>query len=202
MKQLESRPDVHELLEAHDILVGTAHSFQGEERDIMFLSFALDDSSPSASFRFLDKEDIFNVAITLARIENRVFVSFTSTGRSSRLASRFLTYADAEKGRRTNRVKSSTQPCLIEIRKAVEALGIDVEQPFEFGGRSLDLLCQQGKTCLAIDLIGFPGEVGKAMDLDHHLMLRRAGIDLFPVAYDEWSVRREEILRRLAERLS
>lgn len=202
MKQLESRPDVHRLLEVHDILVGTAHSFQGEERDIMFLSFALDDESPPASFRFLDKEDIFNVAITRARIENRVFVSFSTAGRSSRLTSRFLAYAAGERENRVKRVKSSTQPCLVDIREAVEALGAEVEEQFELGGRAIDLLCQRGQTCLAVDLVGFPGEAGKAMKLDHHLLLRRAGIELFPVAFDEWSVRREEILQLIRQRIS
>lgn len=202
MKRLESRSDIHQLIEIHDILVGTAHSFQGEERDVMFLSLALDDESPSASFRFLDKEDIFNVSITRARIENRVFVSFSSAGKSSRLANRFIAYASAQNADRLDRVKSSTQPCLIDIRSAIEKTGAIVEEGFTLGGYSIDLLCKRGKACLAIDLVGFRGEVGEAMSLDRHLLLRRAGIELFPVAFDEWKVRREDILTEIERRLS
>jgi len=42
-------------VDKHRLLVGTAHSFQGEERDLMFLSFMLDAQSHPSSFRFLDR---------------------------------------------------------------------------------------------------------------------------------------------------
>ncbi|MDF1823769.1 MAG: AAA domain-containing protein [Verrucomicrobiales bacterium] len=202
MKRLESRPDIHRLLEVHRILVGTSHSFQGEERDIMFLSFTLDDESPAASFRFLDKEDIFNVAITRARIENRIFASFSSAGKSSRLACRFLAYAASGTEMRGNRVSLSTQACFAGIREAIEGLGATVEEGFHLGGYPIDLLCRKGRNSLAIDLVGFRGEAGKAMSLDRHLLLRRAGIELFPVALDEWMVRRDEVLKEIEKRIS
>ncbi|MEL6543346.1 MAG: AAA domain-containing protein, partial [Myxococcota bacterium] len=46
----------------HQIRVSTAHGFQGEERDVMLLSWALDDDSPAGSFTFLRREDVLNMA--------------------------------------------------------------------------------------------------------------------------------------------
>jgi len=92
MKRLKASPRLNEWISRNVLLVGTAHSFQGEERDVMFLSLALDDQSPSASFRFMEKEDVFNVAITRARIENRIFCSFGTGGRSAGLVGRYFSY--------------------------------------------------------------------------------------------------------------
>ena len=59
-----------------DILVGTAHAFQGSERDIMIASWTLtNDSSPQA-FAFVNNPNLFNVAITRARRYMLNIVSF------------------------------------------------------------------------------------------------------------------------------
>lgn len=187
-------------LDHHDLLVGTAHSFQGEERDIMLLSFALDDASPHASFRFLDKEDVFNVAITRARLQNRIFVSFDFEKSQESLASRFLSYAlnQPDDISRPDRVESSTEPCVVEVREAFEALGCRVEEGFQIGGYTVDLLCRSDDVSIGIDLIGFPGRFNEAMALSRHLMLRRAGIRLFPLSLLEWEVRRDDVMKRVS----
>jgi len=200
LKRAEKSGRLAHWLDRHDLLVGTAHSFQGEERDIMLLSFALDDDCPSASFRFLDKEDVFNVAITRARLENRVFVSFDFEKSPTRLASRFLSYAascDATNGL-FNRGESSTQPCLVDFREVLESLGADVCEGFEIGRYTVDFLCRKDSVSVGIDLIGFPGPYAESMSLERHLMLRRAGIRLFPLSLLEWEVRRDEVLAELS----
>ena len=53
-------------IKRHKIRLGTPYHFQGEERDIMLLSMALDNNSHPAGFKYLNKEDVFNVAITRA----------------------------------------------------------------------------------------------------------------------------------------
>lgn len=200
MKRAEKSGRLAHWLDRHDLLVGTAHSFQGEERDIMLLSFALDNASPHASFRFLDKEDVFNVAITRARLENRVFVSFDFEGTQGRLASRFLSHATTANSSEVpfNRVESSTQPCLAEVCETLRGLGCDVEEGFRIGGYTVDLLCRKGDVSIGVDLIGFPGRYAEAMELKRHLMLRRAGIRLLPLSLLEWQVQRKEVLEKIS----
>lgn len=198
--RVEKSADLTRLLDRHDLLVGTAHSFQGEERDIMLLSFALDDDSPSASFRFLEKEDVFNVSITRARRENRIFVSFDPARAPNGLASRFLAYArevGREGGRGLKRVESGTQPSLVELRSALEERGFEVAENFPLGSFEIDLLCRGHGKSLAIDLIGFPGPHAAAVSLERHLMMARAGIQLFPVTMLEWQCKRDHVLREL-----
>ncbi|MEC5128812.1 AAA domain-containing protein [Verrucomicrobiales bacterium BCK34] len=205
LKRVEASPMLHLLLNRHDLLVGTAHSFQGEERDIMLLSLALDDSSPAASFRYLDKEDVFNVSITRARLENRVFVSFGAESKAGPLVRRFIAHAgeierahgvDCEE---SNRVKSSTQQGWSDgdtgnLLKALADRGFVVEESFKIGGYKVDFLCIGERISLAIDLIGFPGPHAEAMGLNRHLMLKRAGIQVFPIALSEWLVKPNRVL--------
>jgi hypothetical protein len=200
LKRVEKLPGLTEILERHDLLVGTAHSFQGEERDLMFLSFALDDESPSASFRFMEKDDVFNVSITRARLENRIFVSFEGNRSPHSLVARFLDYAETV-GMGTvsplKRVDPGTEPSLVEVVQALEALGIEVAAGFLIGGFEVDLLCRRNGRTIGIDLIGFPGPFSAAMSLDRHLMLQRAGIRLFPLSLLEWEMKRVEILAEI-----
>lgn len=209
LKRVEASPDLNLLLNRHELLVGTAHSFQGEERDVMLLSLALDDTSPSASFRYLDKEDVFNVSITRARLENRVFLSFGADSKAGPLVRRFIAHADQiakEHGARgvaaSNSVGSSAQHCLVggevsSLCKALADRGFEVEESFKIGGYEVDLLCIGEKVSLAIDLIGFEGPHAEAIGLDRHLMLKRAGIQTFPIALSEWLMKPERVLSAL-----
>jgi hypothetical protein len=62
---------IHELtaetIARHQIVVGTAHAFQGDEKDVVFFSTSIDSESHPASLRFLESPNLFNVAITRAR---------------------------------------------------------------------------------------------------------------------------------------
>ena len=200
-KRIEQSSNALVLLERHDLLVGTSHSFQGEERDVMFLSLALDEKSPSASFRYLEKEDVFNVAITRARLENRVFVSFRKE-RGSGLVSRFLDHVSVHSGASDDCTRSGEQreaggsdPALrTEVGRLLAGRGFEVREAFEIGGYSVDLLISRGKQSIGVDLIGFAGRFAEAMSLERHLALGRAGIRLFPLSLLEWEVKKEEIV--------
>ena len=54
-------------IEKHWLRIGTAYSFQGDERDIMFLSFAIGREAHPGTLRYLDRPDVFNVSITTTR---------------------------------------------------------------------------------------------------------------------------------------
>lgn len=205
LKEVEKMPSVTRLLDRHNLLVGTAHSFQGEERDIVLLSLALDDESPAASFRFLEKEDLFNVSITRARLENRIFVSFDPALAPLTLVGRYLQHAALAESCAAGgpyRVNPLAEPYWVDVRTALEELGLEVTEHFSLGGYIVDLLCRgQGKS-LGIDLIGFPGPHAEAMSLERHLMMQRAGIRLFPISLLEWKTKREKVLHELQLSLS
>lgn len=63
------------MIEKHQIEIGTAHTFQGDERDIMLISWAYANNSFPQSLIFLQKPNLFNVAITRARYKTINFIS-------------------------------------------------------------------------------------------------------------------------------
>ena len=68
---VSQRPGLAQGLGEADFLCGTAHSFQGDERDVMFFSPAVSDTMPRGARWFVDasrdSKNLFNVAITRAR---------------------------------------------------------------------------------------------------------------------------------------
>jgi len=64
-----------ETIQKHEIEVGTAHTFQGDERDIILMSWTIAPNSHSQSMMFLQKPNLFNVAITRARKRLINFIS-------------------------------------------------------------------------------------------------------------------------------
>src|SRR5699024_1184700 len=64
-----------ETIQQHQIEIGTAHTFQGDERDVMLMSWAIAANSHSQSLMFLQKPNLFNVAITRARKRLINFIS-------------------------------------------------------------------------------------------------------------------------------
>ena len=59
----------------HKLDVGTAHTFQGDERDVMLLSWTFAPNSHAQSLIFAQKPNLFNVAITRARHKLINFIS-------------------------------------------------------------------------------------------------------------------------------
>ncbi len=63
------------MIKKHQIEIGTAHTFQGDERDIILISWAFADNSYMQSLTFLQKPNLFNVAITRGRNKVINFIS-------------------------------------------------------------------------------------------------------------------------------
>jgi len=51
----------------HKLRAGTPYAFQGEERDIMLISSGVDKDSVGGTYLYLNRPDVFNVALTRAR---------------------------------------------------------------------------------------------------------------------------------------
>jgi superfamily I DNA and/or RNA helicase len=182
----------------HDILIGTAHTFQGEERDIMFISLALDSTSSAASLRFLEKKDVFNVSITRARIAQLVYISLSpsSLGHESLLRS-YLEYigqsALPENGSK-KLPKAFRDPFLLEFKKELETRGYQIWPAYSIAGLVMDMVVTRNGQSCGIDMIGYPGCFAEALCLERYKMFRRAGFRIVPVPYSRWLANRRACL--------
>lgn len=194
------------LLQRHDLLIGTAHSFQGEERDLMFLSLALDDASPAASFRFLEKPDVFNVAVTRARLLNHTWHSFSPTRLNpDSLLARYLAHAGAPGAKEDplpDQRSAEHDRFSAEVQAFLEKSGATVILEHPLAGMRVDLVYHHGGIYRGIDLVGFPGAMADAFPLERVLTFRRAGLPILPLPFSAWLTHRDRCENWLLDRRS
>ncbi|MFK7772584.1 MAG: AAA domain-containing protein [Saprospiraceae bacterium] len=188
-------------LERHEILIGTPYAFQGEEKEVMFLSFALDDESHSAAFNYLNREDVFNVSITRARSLQYVFISFSSTKiKNTSLLARFIYGLENHNNTSTFLEEKKVDVFLEEVIESIRSFGIEEWHiAFPIAGTEIDLVVvHEGKT-FCIDLIGFPGEFETALPIERWRMLERVGLSTFTLPFSAWYFDKEKCVTALKD---
>ncbi len=172
-------------IEKHELLVGTPFAFQGEERDVMFLSLAVDADSHPSSFLFLSRPDVFNVSITRARGYQFIFCSLDPGQIPAPLARKYL-----EELRRRVSEKPGEDHADDEFSRQVSETLVDrgyhVWPAYEVAGLVVDLVVERESRTVGIDLIGHPGRYAESFDLERCRMLKRAGLPVFPLPYSAW----------------
>ncbi|GAB3522149.1 AAA domain-containing protein [Photobacterium alginatilyticum] len=186
-------------LAAFDVRVATPYGFQGEERDIMVLSMAVDANSARAA-AYLNQEAAFNVAVTRAKEKQIVVYSLDPEDLShNNLFRRYLDFAHQEEVAGSVIEKACTFTELLKER--LEALGMSVWIGFEIAGQDVDIVCEYGGKILGIDLIGYRGEFESSFDLDTYQMLSRAGLEVLPVSYAMWLKDSEQVVEAIRQRV-
>lgn len=190
----------------HDILIGTAHAFQGEERDVMFLSLAVDSNAHAATMRFLDKPDVFNVSITRARVAQHVYVSRDPEQLSSdSLVGSYLRFigepdvADSE--RPTAAFDRPLDAFAADVEAALADRGFKTWSAYPVAGLTMDIVVASRRDSCGIDLVGHPGVFEAAFPLERYRMFHRAGLRVFPLAYSRWVWNRNECLTAIENTL-
>lgn len=187
-----------EKLQKHQLLVGTAYSFQGEERDVMLLSFALDDDSHHSAFRYLEKHDVFNVSITRARSIQQIFYSFNVRklpGQS--LVKRYIANSLGEQELRSS--GTGSEKFGVEVEAYLQEQGFSCWKGYVLMGEQLDFLVKAGSSYIGLDLIGFPDENAKDIPLEKYQAFSRAGLKIFPLPYINWYFNKEETRKAILE---
>ncbi|MGB3466421.1 MAG: AAA domain-containing protein [Cyclobacteriaceae bacterium] len=184
------------LIKKYKIICGTAYSFQGEERDIMFLSMCVDANSHSTAFRHLNKPDVFNVAITRAKHKQFVFLSLSAKDLKQSIFQDFL-LNDWHKATAYSE-PDSNESFIEEVSSELAKEGIVTMASYPIAGRKVDILCKKGRRYFGINLIGYPGEYEDGHDVDELKLLYRSGLSVFPLPYSYWYFDREACLKEIS----
>jgi hypothetical protein len=181
------------------LLIATPYGFQGEERDLMIISFALHDARSQAA-NYLNRQDMFNVAITRAR-ERQVLLF---SGNERDLAAGHLLRRYLEQAAQVQVLPAAAER-LDAFQRAVcsalQAQGVRTWANYPLAGLQPDIFCQRGERYLAIDLIGYPGESEAFLELERYLVLARAGLETVPLSYALWQLQPEVAMQALLQRL-
>lgn len=191
-------------LQNHEILIGTAHTFQGEERDVLYISLTVDSSTHPAAIRFLEKPDVFNVSITRARALQRVYISIepAQLGGDSLLRA-YLNHVYAPPSDMPQQADDSHRDrFLIDVETTLRDRGCEVLTGYKIAGGLMDLVVSRdGRTC-GIDLVGYPGTYEAAFPLERYKMFHRAGLLIIPLTYSGWTAQRDRCLRAVEDALT
>lgn len=166
------------------IKTSTPFGFQGEERDIVLLSFGIDNQSARAA-TYLNREDMFNVLITRAKQQQIVFYSIDPQQLNpTHLLHKYLSFDYANE----YQIKASDETCQFadEVKCFLEAQGADVWIDDTILGQQVDLLCAYENVVVAIDLIGFPGKFEAYSCISTYGVFKRAGVEILPIPYAKW----------------
>ncbi len=186
-----------EQIEKHNIAVGTAYNFQGEERDTMLLSFVVDNNSHSMAFRHINKQAVFNVAITRGRTMQYIYHSLDIMQlKTDSLLRKYLEDFNKESIEKSDYKKDIFAK---EVKQELKKQGFKVWIGFVVAGLDIDIIFQKGEITYGIDLIGFPGDFKEAFSLERYKMLNRAGLKIFPLPFTYWQVDKDNCMNELKQ---
>lgn len=189
------------MIRKHKIEIGTAHTFQGDERDVILISWAFANNSFSQSLTFLQKPNLFNVAITRARFKMINFISKNPRELSDGLLRSYLNYVVEHEVRQKaienkeieeNFYKNGFEK---EVAQTIRDLGHEVQAGVEIAGFSVDLLVNDK---IAIEIDGVEdNRKFSATNMKKQAILERSGFKINRITYREWQYSPKACLDRI-----
>jgi hypothetical protein len=175
------------VIERHGVVVETAHSLQGDEKEIVLLSTSIDKDSHPSSLRFLENPNVFNVAITRARRSLVVVTSVPHDELPSGLLSDYLLHAaqTLEPHRPGEQFDNDFEE---RLAKELAKQNVSLWPNFESAGVRIDLVAGEVDRHLAILCDGLSEDANDEIDsLTCHRLLTRAGWSVSRVPQRSWT---------------
>lgn len=189
------------MIKKHKIEIGTAHTFQGDERDVILMSWAFAPNSFSQSLTFLQKPNLFNVAITRARYKMINFSSKSPRELSDGIFKSYLNYVQEYEIRQKaienkeieeNFYKNSFEK---DVAQVIRDLGHEVQAGVEIAGFSVDLLVNDK---IAIECDGVEDNRRlSATNMKKQAILERSGFKINRITYREWQYSQKACIDRV-----
>ncbi|MFF5080485.1 AAA domain-containing protein [Actinoplanes sp. NPDC000266] len=163
-------------IEALGLRVGTVHSFQGSEAEVVIVSLGLSPDDPPGRRRFVADANLFNVMVTRAR---RRLIVVTALDQADGLIGDFFEYASAAAP------ASADEPAATgwagELAAELARLGAEVRPGYTVGPWSIDLCVGDA------GVICGPHPDGAEAHLARQRALHRAGWRLIDAFASRWS---------------
>ena len=195
-------------LQRHLVDVGTAHTFQGDERDIIIMSWAIADNSFTQSLAFLQKPNLFNVAVTRARKQCISFLSKDPDSFSAGLMRDYIEHIRTYEAQRhlvetEGYISTFNNDFEKDVATALEAKGLDVKGGYVSAGFKCDLLVtnSDGKS-IVVECDGMKDEVKTNISpIKKQLILERSGMKVMRISYRDWVRSQDACIARIIENL-
>lgn len=198
-----------EQIARHRIVTGTAHTLQGDQRDVVVFSTVIDPDYHHATLRFIENPNLFNVAVTRARKRLVLVTSVTPAqipAGETNLLSKFFQHAanPLDPEARPDAFRSDFER---QVAEALRARGAKVIAAYPSCGYEIDLVAVADGRSLAIECDGHPHHFNPDgsytdEDIERHLVLTRAGWDVARVPWSAWRKDPHAVVEGLLSRLA
>lgn len=189
------------MIKKHQIEIGTAHTFQGDERDIILMSWAFANNSYPQSITFLQKPNLFNVAITRAKNRCINFVSHDietmPDGHFRNYVSYIKQYQDRQQALANNEIDENIYKNNLEkeIATAIRNLDHKVVAGVEIAGLSADLFVDD-KFIVEVDGVE-DNKKSHISKMKKQSILERCGFKVKRITFREWQYSAKACLDRV-----
>lgn len=190
-----------ETIQQHQIEIGTAHTFQGDERDVMLMSWAIAANSHSQSLMFLQKPNLFNVAITRARKRLINFISKPVNELPEGLLRDYLEFVQSQDkviASRKNVFKNTFEKEVFEVIND-EFTTHKVRAGVDFAGINADIMIDDK---LIVEIDGVLDEFTQNVkETKKQAIIERLGYEVVHVTKREWGLSKDAALDRIRSSL-
>ncbi len=179
------------MIRKHQIEIGTAHTFQGDERDIMLISWAIADNSYTQSLIFLQKPNLFNVAITRGRDKVINFISRNPRELPEGHFRNYISFIQEYQNRQQAGISGEIDENIYknalerEIAAQIRELGHEVQAGVEIAGLSADLLVDN-KFVIEVDGVEDSKKLYHMTNMKKQAILERCGFKVKRITFREW----------------
>jgi very-short-patch-repair endonuclease len=197
-----------EQISRHRIVTGTAHTLQGDQRDVVVFSTVIDPDHHHATLSFIENPNLFNVAVTRARKRLVMVTSVTAAqlpaGEKNLLAKFFHHAANPlDPEAHADAFRSDFER---QVAETLRARGVKVIAAYPSCGYEIDLVAVADGRSLAIEGDGHPHHFNNDGtytddDIARHLTLTRAGWDVARIGWSAWRADPHPIVEWLIQRL-
>ncbi len=183
-------------IEQLDLRVGTVHTFQGNERDLVIVSLGIDPAN-LRPLRFVEDPNLFNVMITRARNRLTMLTSLRPDELPHGLLAAFLEHAS----RPPADPKLAPGPMggwTAAVAEALRPFGLKTWHNYPVGSYHIDIVVGEGDAALGVEC-----EIhhdGVDAHIARHVALRRAGWELMTAMESRWLAQPEEAAQAIAQR--
>ncbi len=189
------------MIKKHQIEIGTAHTFQGDERDIILMSWSFANNSYPQSITFLQKPNLFNVAITRARSKCINFISrdmdTMPEGHFRNYVSFIKQYQERKAALANNEIDENIYKNKLEreVAESIRKLEHRVVAGADIAGLSADLVVDD-KFIIEVDGLE-DNPKSHISNMKKQAILERCGFKVKRITYREWKYSSKACLDRV-----
>ena len=186
----------------HGMTVGTAHSLQGDEKDVVIMTTSIDKDSHRGSLQFLETPNLFNVAITRARKLLVLVTSVKAAELPKGLLKDFLVYALNPAQDVFEDAKRRT-PFERGLAEQLKKSGLQIWADFDATGTRVPLIAGSNDSRLAVMYDAHKRTPSEPwVQLEEQFRLARAGWEVTRIPHRTFVDDPNAVSKHIADRLS